>query len=122
MINSISIKYAGLFRRFLALTIDYLILSAFFFPITYLVKGVWLMSREDHLWKILDPRIVFDPLCAIFLVVIFSYWILLEGFFGFTLGKMILRMRVVNLYYEKITLIQSLIRNLGRMPKMGCLS
>jgi uncharacterized RDD family membrane protein YckC len=116
MSNVENIKYAKLSSRFFALIIDYAILCCIFFPVTYFVKGVWIMSREDHLWKILDPRIVFDPLCLIFLIVIFLYWILSEGFFGYTPGKFIMRIRVVNYNFDKITMTQSIIRNFGRMP------
>ena len=44
------IHYAGLWERFLALLADTLLFCACFFPITRLVKGVWLMSPHDHRW------------------------------------------------------------------------
>jgi len=37
-------NYAGLLSRFLALTIDFLIFCVIFFPMTRIVKGVWIMS------------------------------------------------------------------------------
>ena len=67
------------------------------------------MTPEDHLW------IIFDPICAVFLVIIFAYFIFLEGMAGYTIGKVILGLRVRSLNGEKITLRQSLIRNSGRM-------
>jgi uncharacterized RDD family membrane protein YckC len=104
-----NMKYAGIIRRGAAIVLDFLILCSVFFPVTYLVKGVWLMTPQDHLW------IIFDPICAVFLVIIFLYFILLEGFFGFTLGKLITGIRVCNLDGGKITLKQSVIRNFARL-------
>jgi uncharacterized RDD family membrane protein YckC len=104
-----STEYAGVPIRGLAQAIDYLLMSAFFFPITYLVKGVWLMSPADHLW------IIFDPICAVFLAVIFLYFILFEGYLGGTPGKLLLGLRVRNIDGSPISIRQSLIRNAGRM-------
>jgi uncharacterized RDD family membrane protein YckC len=102
-------KYGGVWIRGFAQALDYVFLSLFFFPVTYLVKGTWLMFPEDHLW------IIFDPLCAIFLIVIFAYFILLEGLTGVTIGKLILGLKVLSVDSKKITLRQSVIRNLGRL-------
>ena len=102
-------KYAGIRIRGLAQFLDFLIFCIVFFPITYLVKGTWLMTPEDHLW------IIFDPICGVFLVVIFAYYILLEGWFGATLGKMILGLKVRSTEDQDITMGQSLARNFGRL-------
>jgi len=102
-------KYGGVWIRGFAQALDYVFLSLFFFPVTYLVKGTWLMFPEDHLW------IIFDPLCAIFLIVIFAYFILLEGLTGVTIGKLILGLKVLSVDSKKITLRQSVIRNFGRL-------
>jgi|OpeIllAssembly_1097287.scaffolds.fasta_scaffold528109_2 uncharacterized RDD family membrane protein YckC len=59
-------KYPGLLPRFIGQLIDYLLFCAVFFPVTYLVKGTWLMTRADHLW------VIFDPICGVFLVIIFT--------------------------------------------------
>lgn len=102
-------KYAGILRRGFAIILDFIFFCVIFFPVTYLVKGVWLMQPQDHLW------IIFDPICAVFLVIIFLYFILLEGILGYTLGKLIMGIRVYDLDGGKITLKQSLIRNIVRM-------
>ena len=44
------IRYAGLWERFLALLVDFLFFCAIFFPVTRIVKGVWLMTPKDHNW------------------------------------------------------------------------
>jgi len=65
-----STRYAGLLARFGALVIDFPALSAIFFPITRMVKGVWLTSASDHRWA--SGWVVTDPICLVFLVVIAS--------------------------------------------------
>lgn len=96
-------------RRGLAFLIDFIFLSCFFFPVTYLYSGKWVMSYEDHYWGILDP------ICLVFLFIIFAYFILMEAYVGWTVGKRVLRMRVVNVDGEKIGLSRSAVRNLLRL-------
>ena len=96
-------------RRGLAFLIDFMFLSCFFFPITYLYSGKWIMSYEDHYWGILDP------ICLVFLFIIFAYFILMEAYVGWTVGKKVLQMRVVNKEGKRIGLSKSAIRNLLRM-------
>jgi uncharacterized RDD family membrane protein YckC len=101
-------NYASLSHRILAQIIDYLVFCIVFFPVTYLVKGTWLMTRADHIW------VIFDPICGIFLVIIFLYFIFLERLCGFTVGKYVLKMRVVTEAGIRIGMKQSLVRNFGR--------
>jgi uncharacterized RDD family membrane protein YckC len=103
-------KPAGFVIRGFAQLIDYLILSAHFFPAAFLVKGTWLMTSKDHIWGG-----IFDPICAVFLVIIFAYFILFEGFLSFTPGKIILGLRIIDIDQKKISMKQSLIRNAGRL-------
>ena len=42
--------FAGLWPRFHALLVDFLFFCAVFFPITRLLKGVWIMGTIDHRW------------------------------------------------------------------------
>ncbi len=86
-------RYAGLGRRFLALLFDLLLFCAVFFPVTRLVKGVWLMSPSDHRW--VSGLFITDPLCVAFLIVMVLYYVLLEGLFGVTFGKWLVGLRVV---------------------------
>jgi uncharacterized RDD family membrane protein YckC len=97
------------FRRGLAFILDFIFLSLFFFPITYLYSGKWVMSYEDHLWGILDP------ICLVFLFVIFAYFILMEAFVGWTVGKRVTGMKVVDIEGGKIGIVKSVIRNLLRL-------
>ena len=96
-------------RRGIALLLDFLFLSIFFFPATYLYSGKWVMGPEEHLWGISDP------ICLVFLFIIFAYFIFMEAYVGWTVGKRILGMRVVDVAGDKIGLSKSLLRNLLRL-------
>jgi len=96
-------------RRGIAWLLDILFLSIFFFPTTYLYSGKWIMGPEEHLWGISDP------ICIVFLFIIFTYLILMEAYVSWTVGKRIIRMRVVDESGGKIGLSKSIIRNLLRL-------
>jgi uncharacterized RDD family membrane protein YckC len=85
--------YAGLGRRGAALALDGLLFCLVFFPVTRVVKGVWIMSPADHQWSY--GWFITDPLCIIFLAVIAVYFIVLEGIYGATLGKYLVGLQVV---------------------------
>jgi uncharacterized RDD family membrane protein YckC len=106
-------RYAGLVVRFYALAIDFLLFCAVFFPVTRIVKGVWLMSANDHRW--VHGWVVFDPICAVFLVIMVVYFVCLEGLVGATLGKGLLGICVVRLDRGKPGLARSLGRNVLRL-------
>ena len=95
-------------RRGIAWLLDFLFLSIFFFPATYLYSGKWIMGPEEHLWGISDP------ICIVFLFIIFAYLILMEAYVGWTVGKRIIGMRVIDESGGKIGLSISIIRNLLR--------
>jgi uncharacterized RDD family membrane protein YckC len=108
-----TLRYAGVWIRFAALFLDFLLLSAVFFPVTRLVKGVWLMQPGDHRW--VSGWFVTDPLCVTFLAAILLYFSLLEGVAGATFGKWTLGLRVVRPGEGRPGLGRGLIRNLARL-------
>ncbi len=110
--HHITPHYAGLLPRILALVLDVALLSLVFFPITRLVKGVWIMSQSDHQWNV--GWLITDPLCLIFLAVIVGYFIILEAFAGATLGKRLIGIRVVDRQGEVPGLGPAIVRNLLR--------
>jgi uncharacterized RDD family membrane protein YckC len=116
-------RYAGVWIRFLAIVLDVLILSAVFFPVTRMVKGTWLMTPADHQW--VYGWFITDPLCIAFLVVMFLYFLLLEGVFGATAGKWVLGLRVTRTDGTTPGVLKSLVRNLLRaidgLPAVGIL-
>lgn len=107
--NGIEAQLASIRKRGVAQLIDFTMLGIIFVLITYLVKGVWLMMPGNHLW------VIFDPICGLFLIAIFAYFIGMEGLFGFTLGKWLARIRVVSEKGTKITMKQSAKRNFFRL-------
>ena len=100
---------AGVLRRGIAWIADIFFLSIFFFPITYWYSGKWVMGPEEHLWGISDP------ICLVFLFIIFAYLILMEAYVGWTVGKRIMGMRLVDGNSDKIGFSKSVIRNLLRL-------
>lgn len=105
--------YAGLGIRFLALVVDLVILSMVFFPVTRIVKGVWIMSGSDHLWGY--GWLITDPLCMVFLAAIFLYFVLLEGVLGATIGKKLTGLRVIRNDGRRPGLLRAFLRNLLRL-------
>lgn len=105
--------YAGLWPRFLALVVDLLLMCAIFFPVTRIVKGVWLMSAWDHLWGY--GWLITDPLCLVFLLIILVYFVVFEGIFGATVGKMLLGLQIVGTDGQKTGILPALIRNVLRL-------
>jgi uncharacterized RDD family membrane protein YckC len=99
----------GVLRRGFAWLLDFLFLSIFFFPTTYLYSGKWVMGSAHHLWGILDP------ICLVFLTIIFAYLVIMEAYIGWTIGKKILGMRIVDKSGGHIGLQKSIIRNLLRL-------
>ena len=67
------------------------------------------MGPKQHLWGISDP------ICLVFLVFIFAYFILMEAYVGWTVGKKALGMRVVDESWNKIGPRKSIIRNMLRL-------
>ena len=106
-------RFAGLWPRFLALFVDFLLFCAVFFPVTRLVKGSWLLSAADHRWSY--GLFITDPLCIIFLLVMFLYFAFLEGLIGVTLGKWVVGLRVERVEGGNPGLIKGLLRNALRI-------
>lgn len=107
------IRFAGLWPRFLALFIDFLLFCVFFFPVTRLVKGSWLMSSASHQWKY--GWFITDPLCISFLFVMLLYFVALEGMAGITLGKWAVGLQVVRVGGNKPGLTRGFLRNVLRV-------
>ena len=110
--------YASLGLRIPAALIDLILFCVIFFPTTYLVKGVWILSPIDHRWAY--GLFITDPLCLAFLVIMALYFILLEAYAGATIGKFIVGIRVIPKDEDpsassKPGLRRSIIRNLLRV-------
>jgi uncharacterized RDD family membrane protein YckC len=106
-------EYVGLWPRFAALVVDFALLSAAFFPATRIVKGTWLMTASDHRW--VSGWFVTDPLCLIFLLVIFAYFVLMEALAGGTIGKILMGLRIVGTGGDRVGLGKAFLRNILRV-------
>jgi uncharacterized RDD family membrane protein YckC len=106
-------RFAGLWPRFLALLVDFCLFCAVFFPMTRLVKGVWIMRAADHRWN--NDLFITDPLCIAFLVLMLLYFVLFEWLMGATLGKWVVGLRVERAGGGKPGLIKALLRNVLRI-------
>ncbi len=107
-----NVRYAALGVRFAALVVDLLVFCSFFFPVTRLVKGVWLMTPTDHRWN--SGIFISDPICIAFLIAMVLYFVLLEGWVGLTAGKWALGLRVVAVGGGKPGIERSVLRNVLR--------
>ncbi|MGM0366079.1 MAG: RDD family protein [Actinomycetota bacterium] len=105
--------FAGLGLRFAALLIDLLVFSALFFPVTRLLKGVWIMGAADHRWA--KGLFITDPLCIAFLVFMAAYFVLLEAYWSKTLGKLAMGIKVAGTNGQKPGLKKSMARNILRV-------
>lgn len=105
--------YAGVGVRFLALAIDLALFCAAFFPITRVVKGVWIMSPRDHQW--VQGWFVSDPLCVVFFAVMAAYYVCLEGLLGATIGKYAVGIRVIGVDGGRPGIGKGLLRNALRL-------
>lgn len=114
-------RYAGARIRLAAIVLDVILMSLVFFPVTRIVRGAWVMSASDHRWS--RGWFVTDPLCLVFLAVMFLYFVLFEGLAGATPGKRLLGLEVVGDDGASVGLTRSLVRNVLRvadgLPALG---
>lgn len=96
-----------------ALVVDALLFCVVFFPVTRIVKGVWIMRATDHRW--VSGLFITDPLCVTFLALMLLYFVLLEGLLGATLGKWVLGLRVTRKDGHRPGLARSALRNILRL-------
>lgn len=96
-------------------------MSAAFFPVTRIAKGTWIMQAAEHRW--VSGWFVTDPLCLVFLAIIFLYFVLFEGLLGSTPGKRVLGLRVISVDGSPAGLMKALVRNVLRvvdsLPALG---
>jgi uncharacterized RDD family membrane protein YckC len=95
------------------LLVDFALFCAVFFPVTRLVKGVWIMRAAGHRWSY--GIFITDPLCIGFLVIMLLYFVFLEGLAGATLGKRVVGLRVEYTGSGEPGLRRGLLRNVLRI-------
>jgi len=112
------VRWAGFFRRACAFGIDLLVLSAFSTALFYGVYVGYKVGLAAH-----HQRLSLHNLSALLKILLFAwpalmagYFVLLHGMEGKTIGKWLLRMRVVGANRSPVTYRQALIRGLGYLP------
>jgi uncharacterized RDD family membrane protein YckC len=100
-------KYQTIFLRFVALIIDYLLLI----PIMYSSLQLKPYLFENGFSADLSTFVV----TKLSLILYTLYYVLMHGFFGQTLGKMVVGVKVVDTADVKINIGQSLIRSLPQI-------
>ncbi|MDA8101156.1 MAG: RDD family protein [Nitrospiraceae bacterium] len=104
-------EFATVFRRFLATTIDGIVLV-----IPPIAAVILLFPKPEEMAG--NPfrfLFLFFFALALFMIGGYLYYSLLEGFFGQTLGKLICRIRVLNEDFSPCTLSAAFLRNLLRI-------
>jgi len=87
---------ASFWRRFIAFNIDYFLIFCF----SFLISSILEFPELIKYW--------------IFIFLFYAYFIILENLTSQTLGKMIMKIRVINEKGENPSFITSLIRNISK--------
>lgn len=104
MDQSTHYQFSSFSKRFFAFILDEIFavgISAIFFLIFQILSG--------KTYNLLDEKSGFGNFANLITI---SYFILLTYFYNATLGKMLLKIKVVNTNYQKLSFIQVLIREL----------
>jgi uncharacterized RDD family membrane protein YckC len=106
------VPLASFGSRFAAYTIDLLVGALIVFPIEVARQYLWSRYRNGHAPEHIDVEVNFhNPWAFVWLVL---YWGLCTwATNGLTVGKWLLRIRVVSLEHEKVSLWQGIERALG---------
>lgn len=103
-----SVKYAGFWTRFWAYLFDLLIIASIGWLLIRPVFRLFNLELQTSIW--------YAPITIISIIVFYGYFLLMTYFFGQTLGKMILGIRVVSLHPEKLSLSTLVFREIvGRI-------
>jgi len=122
------LKRAGFWSRLVAFIIDNIILCALvmvvvlpvFVYMLLLGMPLWDSTSNDAWFNSLSTLnaivvLIFGAASALSaMIIVFGYYILLEGHFGYTIGKYILGLRVLKTDGTKIGYRESILRNLSK--------
>jgi uncharacterized RDD family membrane protein YckC len=104
IVSKYSIEF--IFLRITAYLIDVFLLVFFSLIISFIISLIT---------KSFNPIIWIIAYLSHYII----YFVLIEGFSGYTLGKLILRIKVVDSYGEKPGILKSLIRNIIRLLELN---
>ncbi len=104
---------AGLGKRAIAFFIDYFLLWAL--NMVCLMVLFFELSETFMSYGFVEGITIGGAFGSIFWILInFSYWVLIEGFFGVTIGKKLMKIKVVKENGEKIKFSDSFFRNVWK--------
>ena len=104
-------SYAGVGRRFVAVSVDGILLFVLALGIAYVTGGTYAERNDSGA----NAGFTLDGGGALaWILGAFAYYVVSELVFGATIGKLVVGLRVVNGDGEPITLGQALLRNIVR--------
>ena len=106
---------AGFWRRFFAYVLDSLLLFLILRPIDRKVEH--LIPQDISSITNIVPSLLGQVFIFVLsvIVVTFAYWVVFEFYFGQTVGKMLLGIKVRSIVGRKVSFSQILIRNLAKI-------
>lgn len=102
-------NYAQIFKRIIAYLIDNIILFFSFGFFNFLFFGSWFRHIKNFKF------FATDWVCLSFVLIYFLYFIIFEALFAQTIGKYIVKIKVVNEKGDKISFYTSFLRNILRL-------
>ena len=104
------IEYQGVMIRAIAQVIDNVVLFASLGLFHFVVFGTWIRHVPN-----VATFVATDPICLSFLAVYISYFIVLEGTVGATVGKLVYKIRVKTENGDACGIYKAFIRNILRI-------
>jgi len=104
-----SLEFGDWGERFVAWLIDIIVILLLLAPFRCYFRGINIIN----LWRV---SIITLPFLSIEIddITLFLYWTILEGIFGQSLGKMIMKLKIVQTNGERITMLQAAVESLGK--------
>ena len=104
-----SLEFGDWGERFVAWLIDIIVILLFLTPFRCYFRGI-------NIFNFCRVSIITLPSLSIEIdgITLFLYWTILEGIFGQSLGKMIMKLKIVQTNGERITMLQAAVESLGK--------
>jgi len=104
-----SLEFGDWGERFVAWLIDIIVILLLLTPFRCYFRWINMVN----LWRV---SIISLPFLSIEIddITLFLYWTILEGIFGQSLGKMVMKLKIVQTNGERITMLQAAVESLGK--------
>jgi len=106
-----SLEFGDWGERFVAWLIDIIVIYLLLAPFRCYFQ--WINIINFKTWRV---SMITLPFLSIGFndVTLFLYWTIMEGIFGQSLGKMIMKLKIVQTNGERITMLQAAVESLGK--------